>query len=213
MLKLLYKAFPRQFNKLAFNSQSKPVDKSLLEFCFIDSNGYKYYRYSDDFEIPISRKGHFEKCFLELESCLSGSELQLLLDAMEKALAEKDRQGNMKPNIALMGHLVTEIKNRKQLLLHPDIMMDMVACLYIREDENPATIDLEIHTYKVEQFKADSRGGLYDFFYSAGLSKYLPYLEKSAEDWGAIFEYSRARITAMNQQMEAYTSAGESVST
>jgi hypothetical protein len=107
--------------------------------------------------------------------------LELLLDKMTEAINRKVKN-QMSPDFAMIGHLITEIKRRAQYLYPGDILMDLIAALYVREDENPSDMDMDLHKWKVEQFKKDSKGGLKDFFYNAGLKKYLPYLEKHTEE-------------------------------
>jgi hypothetical protein len=205
VLKLLYRWFPEQFHKLVFLSQAKPNDFDKLEFVFVDSNGKRYFRYMSDMEAPIPRLKAFEMKFKELTAGISRETMDLIITAMESALKETDGRGHMKPNIAMIGHLITEMRNRKENLIDPEIMMEMVAYLYIREDENPALIDEDIHSQKVKQFFKDSQTGLYDFFVAAGLSQYLPFLKQSGADWETIFTTMKAEATALRQQLLAYS--------
>lgn len=209
ILKLIYLAFPTQFNKLAFNSQTKPINFDKLSFQFIDSNGKKYYRYMDDFEMPIVRKGYIEKCFKELEYCLNADEMTDILTAMKLAINKRDNRGNMTPDIAMIGHLITEIENRKKTLLHPEILFDITATMLIREDENPSELDIELHGSKIEQFKKDSQTGLRDFFYTAGLTTYLPFLEQFGGDLNLMIAHSKAKIEGLQKQVRNYISAGQ----
>lgn len=210
ILSLLYRAFPNQFHKLVFESQRKPFSFEKLQFAFVDSNGKRYYRYSDDLDMPIVRKGYFEKCFMEFDAAISDKELKLIIHAMQAAIHRKDKQGRMNPDIAMIGHLITEMENRNGQLIHPEIMFDMVATLYIREDENPGTVDQEIHNQKVIQFKQDSQGGLYDFFYQSGLERYIPFSALSARDLEAILTLSERKVKAMITQAEKYISENAS---
>ena len=194
MIKLLFKLFKKQFLKFAFSHQSKPVNFDRLEYIFIDSNGFRYYKFTKDDDIPILRKGRLEQYLKELQLGLSSDNLESILSYMEKAL-----DGGNKPSIAKIGHAIEEIRNRRQILLHPEIMFNMVASLYIREDENPARVDEEIHEDKVNQFKKDSAGGLYDFFYSAGLNAYIPYLEKLKDGWTEFYKEQYAKIEAFQK--------------
>lgn len=204
MLRLLYYLFPTSFHKLVFESQRKPVNFENYDLQFVDSNGKRYYKCRNPLDEPIVRKGRFEQSFLELEAAVSRKELDKILEAMEQALNRKDKKNGMSPDLGMIGHLINELKLRKDTLLHPDIMFEMVACMYIREDEHPGKFDEEIHAQKIEQFKKDSQGGLYDFFYSSGLTAYMPYLEKYKGDLPEILEQGRMRIKAMGEQLDRY---------
>lgn len=210
ILKLLYRYFPEQFHRLVFNSQSKPDKFDKLELVFVDSDGRRYYRFMSDMEAPITRYKMFEMKFKEFSSGLSRDTLSMIIDAMESALKETDKKtGAMKPNIAMIGHLITEMRTRKENLIDPELMMEMVAYLYVREDENPAVIDEDIHRQKVAQFFKDSQTGLYDFFVKAGLNQYMPFLNQSGADWETIFSQMRAKVLALRQQLTNYSTDGK----
>lgn len=210
ILKLLYKYFPESFHKLVFEAQYKPKGFEALEFAFVDSEGRRYYKYMSDFELSIKRLGAFEMKFKELQMCLSADELTAVIDAMDVALKAKDKRGLMSPDIGMIGHLINEIRNRKENLVHTDIMLQMAAYLYVREDETPEIVDDDIHTQKVKQFTKDSETGLRDFFLTAGLNKYVPYLEQSGYDWDEIFSTQKAKIQGLKEQLENYSTAAQS---
>lgn len=200
----MFTAHKKELLKLAFHHQSKPVDKGRLEQAFIDSNGLPYFKFTNDMDIPVLRKGQLNRLEQELYSCISDEELKGFIQVMEDGLNETDKQGHMKPNIGIIGKMITEIKNRKQLLLHPDLMFGIVAACYIREDENPAEFDLEIQEQKVAQFKKDSVGGLYDFFYSSGINELIPFLDITEEKFEEYLEIAQSEITAQNKWIQSH---------
>lgn len=208
--KILFFLFRKQMIQLVFNSQRKPVDFSKLEQVFIDSNGKKYYRYIDDRDMPIVRKAYIDKCFRELGCMLHDRELQRFIEAFEVALNKKDKKNQPYIDLSFIVHLIQEIKNRKEMLIHPDIVMDLVTTVYIREDENPGEVDEDIHQQKVEQFKIDSKGGLYDFFYSAALTRYLPYSHISKREFRRLMEEAGMKTEALLEQVNQYISENES---
>ena len=192
MKRWLFNLFKTDFLKFAFDEQGKPPSFDLLETIFVDSNGKQYYRYKDDFDIPVLRKGKLEQLIKELGYGISKDEMTLFLDAMEKALNKGQA------DVSKIGFLVTQMRERKDILIHPEILFEMVTTLYIREDENPALIDEEIHKEKFEQLKKDSQGGLYDFFYTAGLSTYIPYLTKLEDDWNLYLVKAKRELETQN---------------
>lgn len=209
VLKLLYRLFPEQFHKLVFLSQRKPVSFDKLELAFVDSEGKRYYKYMSDFEMSIVRQGALEMKWKELSMGLDREELTGIVTAMEAALKERDKKGNMIPNIARIGYFIEEIKNRKENLIHPDILMQMAALLFIREDEDPGVIDDDIQTQKVEQFNKDSTTGLTDFFLTAGLDKYAPFLKQFGGDSEALWNHQRERLAAYAKMMQNFSIEGQ----
>lgn len=209
MIRLFYFLFKSQILKLQYNEQSKKKGFEKLTQVFIDSKGKRYYRYPNDMDIPILRKGELERVLREVQYGLSRDELSDILDAMTKALSDQ-RGDKIVPNFAKVGFLVEEIKNRKEMLIHPDLLFEAVAMLYIREDEDPAIVDKEIVRQKMIQLKEDSKEGLYDFFYTSGLHAYIPFLQKSEEDWMELWEEGKVRMETMKRFL---TSGQESLTT
>jgi len=197
--KLIYRLLKPLFLKYYFNEQSKKDGFESMGKSFIDSNGKQYYSTINDFDMPYERTKALEKAVMRLRSGLSEEEHDLILDTIEKAL-----NSGKKSELAVIGHCVIEMRKRKDLLLHPEIMFDIAALRYIREDEKPYIVDPEIHRQKVKQFIKDSEGGLYDFFYKAGLSKFIPYLEKLEIDWDEHILNSRIKTQALAIHLKAY---------
>ena len=197
MIRLLFRWFKPQFIKLAFETQSKKQWLKDTEFAFIDSEGRKYYRFINDMDIPIIRKGNLERLLIEANSKLSRSELNMFLDAMSKTINDVIDTSNQKKKvegIAKIMHLIEEMKRREEMIIHPELMFEIVSALYIREDEDPATWDEDIHTKKVSQFKKDSKAGLYDFFHQSGLATYLPSLPQLKENLPKYMEETLAMM-------------------
>lgn len=197
--KILYKLFKRQFLKQYFLEQSSKKGFEKMVKRFVDSNGKIYYLPENDFDTPLERIKAIEICVRQISAGLSDNEFKKIREAMKKALGE-----GKKPNIPMIGHLLIEMERREEMVLHPDIMFDLVANKYIREDEDPFIIDKKIHQEKIEQFKKDSVDGLYDFFYRASLAQYMPYLTKLESEWDEYWKESEVKVKALNKQMNDY---------
>jgi hypothetical protein len=204
-IKLIYWLFERQFNKVYFSRQSKKKGFETMKKVFVDSNGSPYYSVENDFDMPLNRVREIEKCTLGIMAGLDNKEMVLIREDMKKAI-----NGGNKPNIARIGHLLIEWERREEMILHPDLMFDLVAYKYVREDEDPSVVDKEIHKQKVAQFKKDSKEGLYDFFYRAGLSQYMPYLTKLESEWEEYWRISEVKIRVMNEHLKASLLEAES---
>jgi hypothetical protein len=200
MLKLLYLLFKQRFNKLAFSSQSKKNGFENMESHFVDSKGMKYYRYKDDFNIPILRFQEIQKRLQLFSSGLSDKSILMLCEAMKKAL----NKGN-KPDIAEIGFLIKEIEKRANIYIDTDLLMDTACLMYIREDENPAVIDWIKHDEKVKQLTSDSKGGLYDFFYLTGLMQYLPFVGTTQEEFNEFYQKSEVKMKALKIYLQNFT--------
>jgi hypothetical protein len=197
--KLLYKLFKRQFLKYYFLDQSAKKGFEKMKKAFVDSNGKIYYTTENDFDTPLQRIRGIERCVRQIMAGLSEDENKKLVQAMKKALNE-----GRKPDLARIGFIITEIERREEMVLHPDVMYDLLAYKYVREDEDPAIINSSIHQAKIDQFKIDSMDGLYDFFCGMGLTAYMPYLTKLEKDWEDYWRESKAKVRALEKQTSEY---------
>lgn len=205
MIKLLYKHskwFRATVNKLWTLPQSELLKGT--EFAFVDGIGRKYYRYIDDMEIPIIRKGQIQLFVTELSRCLDKDEIGLFMKALETqieaALSQPKNVAQVSKYLATISHLVTEMKLREDNILHPVLLMDMAAIMFIREDENPFEFNHNLHKEKVETFRNDvsEKIGLYDFFVQARLDAYIPFLKESRQGFKDLYLYLEREIQANN---------------
>jgi len=151
---------------------AKHPDFSKMEYKFTDSQGRRYYSYLNDYDIPIKRYGQFKRFLMELANGMARDEVKLFIDAMKSAL-------NKTPiDIAQIGFVLNEMELRNDILFHEEIMFNMVATLYIREDQHPGEWDEETEQVKAQYLKIEAQGKLYDFFVTASLGKYIPYLKE-----------------------------------
>lgn len=151
---------------------AKHPDFSKMEYKFTDSQGRRYYSYLNDYDIPIKRYGQFKRFLMELANGMSRDEVKLFISAMKSSL-------NKTPvDIAQIGFVLNEMELRNDILFHEEIMFNMVATLYIREDQHPGEWDEETEQVKAQYLKIEAQGKLYDFFVTASLGKYIPYLRE-----------------------------------
>jgi hypothetical protein len=199
--KLTYKLFKPFFLKYYYFDQSNKSGFEKMKKVFVDSNGKEYYCVENDFDTPLERIRGIERCVMEISAGLSNEDDKKIREAMKKALGE-----GKKPNLPMIGWLLVEMDKREDLVLHPNVMFDLLAYKYIREDEDPSVVDVKIHKEKIEQLRKDSMGGLYDFFYKMGLLAYMPYLTKLEKDWSEYYSQSEVKITALNKVLNGYLS-------
>lgn len=197
--RFIYWLFSKAVLKVYFNSQSKKSGFENMEKAFVDSNGKIYYQPKSDFDYPLKRSKEIHKRLVRINSGLSDDELNRFLDACEVAL-----NGGRNPKIADIAFLIGEMKARQEIWIHEDLWFDLIALKYIREDENPAIFDMEIHKQKVVQLQKDSEGGLWDFFCRVGLITFIPYLAKLENGFDVYIDQSRAKIQAHRKMLERY---------
>lgn len=207
--KLLYKWFPKEFNQLVWDSTYKPKKNQGLKYAFT-CEGHRYYVYESLFEMPVERLGRAQDFVLQLQRMVSESELDKFLEAMESALFESTSGEKLK-GLSKIGFLIGEMKERKKLLLHPEIMMELSGCMLIREDQDPGVWDAEFEQKKIETFRKNYKGkGLYDFFVLGGLNQFFPNFSSFGKDWETYWEMAQARLKALNKTVESSPLVGSS---
>jgi len=146
--------------------------KQLAPRVFQDSKGVWYHRFEDEMQIPIERMKEIQTCIREITNKVSDTDLLAFLDNQSKIIYGNEPADK---KLEMLARHNSILKERTEFTVAaPDLLMGLVAVLYIREDEDPYVVSKDIQEQKVAQFTADSRGVLADFFYKAGLSEYLP---------------------------------------
>jgi hypothetical protein len=210
--KIVYKLFQRELTQMVWDETYKPDMMKGLKFALV-CEGHKYYIYSNIFDIPIERMGRVQDLVIQLQRMVSREELDVFLENMENAL-NASVSGAAVKNLAQIGFLVGEMRKRKEMLIHPDIMMELAGAVLIREDQNPGEWNAEFEQKKVEAFRNAYKGkALYDFFVLAGLSQYFPNLEYLEEDWIIFWEMASSRLESMQELLKSELSAQNSTST
>lgn len=169
----------------------KPDWASTCTAVYTDRKGRKYYRYNDEMDMCVYRKGEIDKCLLELQY---GSDYRDVMQGIVKLMSQSDKRGNVTPNISGTAYLAQEIIDRDQWLILPDILMRTCANTLIREDENPYIVDQEILTEKVDTFTAEiQRGGLHAFFHETGLLRLIGLSDTSTSKFKSVMISSEIR--------------------
>jgi hypothetical protein len=152
-----------------------------------EHEGHTYYRFPKELNLPLERFS-MSMGLLERLSCgISGTEMELILEGMEKALGAG--LSNAK-NAALVAAYIHIIRERQDTVIHRDILLNIAATWIVREDENPSAVSIDIHEQKLQVFEKLSKGGAKDFFYNLGIAPLMPLFTMSPEDFQTLWEYN-----------------------
>lgn len=202
MLKLIYWLFRSKFQAFAFMDQSaKKTGFEKTTRSHVDSNNKSYYAFASDMELPLVRLQALLPKLKSLKYGFDEEQEDRIWEAIEAAI-----NNGKKPDIAQIGFIAKERGKRKDMVINKDLLFDIVALRYIREDENPGLLDIEIHKEKIVQFKKDSVDGLYNFFYLAGLAELVPLLKTTEKDFLEFLMDSEVKNQALNLSLTAYLS-------
>lgn len=190
------------FLKALAKDQHKPFDRGEMEYRFLDMNGRKYYAFPKNLPAPIERTGKEMEFMMWMSAGLTSHELDRLLDAQDKALMGGLKTGK---NAAKIGAIITEIRERKNMVLHTELLYNWLAAIWIREDENPLVYNNEIQLEKVAQFKKEvAESNSYFFFHQPELER-LNYLWKLSEsEWNQYWQESLLQQEVLKEKMKIY---------
>lgn len=157
------------------------IPHSKLELCFTDSCGCKYYKFPEAMSLPIERFGKLQEFMMWMSAGLTSSELDILLDEADKALMGGLTTGK---NASKIGFVLTQIRERRNMVIHTELLYNFLAVQVIREDEATEHFNNAIHLEKIDRFKTETADGkTYDFFLRIGLKKLNDLFNMSEAEW------------------------------
>jgi hypothetical protein len=151
-------------------------------------DGYNYLRFPKETNMPLERFSMSMALLERLSSGISGSEMEGILEGMEKALAA----GLTNPkNAALVATYIHIIRERQDTIIHRDLLLNIAATWIIRDDEDPTIINNDIHKEKLEVFEKMCMEGSHDFFTRLGIEPLIPLMSMSPEDMQKLWVYNQ----------------------
>jgi len=167
-----------------------------LEKAFVTHGGIQYYRFPKSMSMPINRIGKVQNYIAWMARGLSAEEHDRILDVMEKVLMDGLA---VKKGAAKIGAMIQEMRDRKNMTVHSELIYNFVAIQYIRQDENPEIISQDIHSLKIKELKAEAEtyGNTGFFFHMPELKGVLKHLDISEDQWKLFWNVSIKRQEAL----------------
>jgi hypothetical protein len=194
-----------EFLKIYSSEQVKPLTHGALTKVFIDPSGKQYYKFPKDVSLPIERFGKMKEYMTWMAMGISASEFDSLMNSMEKIL--EDGLGK-RQNVVGLGAILQEIKKRRGMVVHSDLLYEFAAVQLIREDEHPEHFDADVQRDKIRVFKEMSAGeGSYFFFQKTELKSLSIWLNMSADEWAKYWEESKIQINLLPEALKVFASS------
>ena len=114
--------------------EDKPITHKDLDFAYTDNKGRRYYKFKDNQGFPLKRQAKREEYLMWHTRNLTQEQLDDLLGEIDNAAQEglKDPK-----NVSRVMSIVNEIKFRREQIISFDILLNIAAIAWIREDEDP----------------------------------------------------------------------------
>lgn len=151
-----------------------------LDFAFKDDH-HSYHRINTQLGVGLEHYGKAMDFTMWMAAGLHPKELDMILDVMERSV-ENIVEGK-KGNLAILGWGINEMRLRRFMVIHTELLYNFIACHYIRDDEPPTEWIESIHNEKVEAFKLFVKTrGVNDFFQLPELRNLTPTSSMSPEE-------------------------------
>lgn len=181
-LKQIWKDHREELLKL-YAAEVPQGEKVSMEKALVDLDGKVYYRFTGSSTIiPLERMGKMQDFLTMMSAGLDEKELTALIDVANGELALA--LAGKKADVVKIGAVLSQIKERQQMILHDQLMWQFMAVQLIREDEPAAKFVQKIHDEKVEALQQlYYQHPDYAFFQTPELRLLNELLRCSPQDW------------------------------
>ncbi len=208
-----YKKHKEEILKLVAKDQNKPIGFDELEYSFVDMLGRRYYSFPEATALPIERLAKLEEYKVLMSSGLHNGVIEELTNAMDNILSnivnsglETEVKKNSSKNLANLGMLINEIKERQKIFIPIELFYAFLSCQLVREDESPYVFNESIHKDKIVALMElnEKNGGF--FFGQKELSLLTNLLNMQEEEWNEYWQTSMEHHRYRRKALEIYLS-------
>jgi hypothetical protein len=180
-----------------FSIQKTPLTHKELKREFADTDGKWYYSF-DGLAMPINRVAQAENYKIWLNNGLTKKNLLYFLDESDKSVnAALVRDKEFAKQMAKIITINNEIRERAKMVIPSELIYNILAVQFIREDEDPVSFNNNIHLEKVAMFKNIDSNNNYSFFlHTKQLKMLLHSLNMSEGQW---MEYLKSSVPKEEQ--------------
>lgn len=206
-----YKKHKEEILKLVAKDQNKPIGFDELEYSFVDMLGRRYYSFPEATALPIERLAKLEEYKVLMSSGLHNGVIEELTNAMDNILSnivnsglETEVKKNSSKNLANLGMLINEIKERQKIFIPIELFYAFLSCQLVREDESPYVFNESIHKDKIVALMElnEKNGGF--FFGQKELSLLRNLLNMQEEEWNEYWQTSMEHHKHRRKALEIY---------
>ena len=202
--KKLFEKYKAEFAQYAYDR--KPFTHASMEYAYTDTNGLRYFRFPDSLKLPLERFGKMKEFLMWIASGITPAEMDKLIDMGLGAL-DNGMKAKGSRSAGVIGFVFEELKSRRKLCVHTELLYNFLACQWVREDEDPTLFNNEIQLQKVAQFKEEVRGkDSYFFFQNKELKWLHDKLNLSQSEWIAYWEDSLIQQQSLEEMIQIISS-------
>jgi len=180
------------------NIEGELRDKLVFAF---EAEGHKYYRFPNELSLPFYRFTNSMMLLERLSSGLSGSEMEKVLEIMEKALS---KGLTIPKNASTVATCIHALRERQTSVIHQDLLINLASIWTVRDDEQvTGELNPKIHEQKCELFeRLAHEEGEHGFFISLSIERLKPLLSMSEKDFKELWNHNKAQVRTLTNQMD-----------
>jgi len=197
-MEILFKVLEKKFLKYIHKKNGKLLNHESLNFSFIDLDGNSYYKFPKDLSLPLVRLGKLQEYMQWLSAGVTGSELDTMMDNCDVALMNGLKNNN---GFAKIGYILSELRDRKKMIIHDELFYNIIAIQIVRHDESPTTFNNDIHMQKVNAFRKLNEANDTFFLNIHEYLKALNWLDITKEELMNLLEQSILHRKANEEMM------------
>lgn len=142
-----------------------PDNVNLVEVAF-KVKGKTYYRYTDDFRMPVGRYKYVYAFHKEVEMRMSLGTLKAYVDELKRCISGEKKVVDLEG----VWRVIFNMETRVNLAFEPDTVRRLASVVYFDATEDLSTFDMKYGEKKVEFWK---KNNVTDFFLTRPISELL----------------------------------------
>lgn len=139
-------------------------------------DGVDYYQFAKAIDTPYDRALFAHLFYRELSMGVDREDLLQFFNATDQILSAPKG----KVNLANLYRLQTNMKERINFIVDPDLLLKLASVVYFDKNEDPYTYDMAYGQVKINKWKKDKKH--LAFFLSLPITDVLPFLKQSGID-------------------------------
>ena len=198
-MRLLFNLFEKKFINYLVEKQGTKLDMKNLRYEFADLDGKTYYGFPKEVILPIGRIAKLQEYVMWLQKGINSDEYDQMLEAADIALTDglTNKKGGSK-----IGFIISELKDRKNMVVHEELFYNFIAVQLIRSDESITEFNNDIQMQKVDAIRKLNQKD--DSFFLT-IQKYLEVLNLSnitKEELMQLLDESITRVVATKKLLQ-----------
>jgi hypothetical protein len=189
----------KKLSALMGGGKTRKFKNVTLKKAFRSVSGDNIYVWPETSPLPLERMAEMMKV-LELIACnIDGDTFTSYIDEINELAPKAFNDAKSAGRLAAIGQTLSM---RRTAFPHRDLLINYCAIWLILENEDPFTLDPEIHQLKCNMFLKDcAQQGSYFFFAMTGLGYISKWLGSSEETFKELLISSEIRKAKLNEML------------